>query len=274
MRRPPAFAPSRRFGRPPSRSGAREPGRREQERVGHFLVRALSTEVGAELLVRVVECLGVACGEQQAAVLGQGGDSEVVQAIDRRHDRLVALKVRRLAPDEAREPFIFMNAAGVQRDVGERAHARALAGFIPDCIVLVTRLLRDPRVPRRHKLLLGALVGYLAFDATLVFALWAGEEQGLFGSQAYVREEARRAGHEAVAVHHRERHAHRDRWQRLRRRIRRQREIEPRAVADHRAAFTVAIGGRILALHPRAGKARQQPEQALVGLHVVVALRR
>jgi class 3 adenylate cyclase/tetratricopeptide (TPR) repeat protein len=36
-------------------------------------------------------------------VLGQGGDSEVVQAIDRRHDRFVALKVRRLAPDEARE---------------------------------------------------------------------------------------------------------------------------------------------------------------------------
>ena len=38
-------------------------------------------------------------------VLGQGGDSDVVQAIDRRHDRLVALKVRRLAPDEAREPL-------------------------------------------------------------------------------------------------------------------------------------------------------------------------
>ena len=38
-------------------------------------------------------------------VLGQGGDSEVVRAIDRRHDRLVALKVRRLAPDEGREPL-------------------------------------------------------------------------------------------------------------------------------------------------------------------------
>ena len=39
-------------------------------------------------------------------VLGQGGDTEVVRAIDRRHDRLVALKVRRLAADEAREPLL------------------------------------------------------------------------------------------------------------------------------------------------------------------------
>ena len=46
--------------------------------------------------------------------------------------------------------------------VGRRDDARALATFIPDCIVLVTRLTRDPRVPRRRKLLLLAVVGYLA----------------------------------------------------------------------------------------------------------------
>jgi uncharacterized membrane protein YkvA (DUF1232 family) len=51
---------------------------------------------------------------------------------------------------------------------GRRPSALALARFIPDCIVLVTRLLRDPRVPRRHKLLLGALVGYLALPFDLV----------------------------------------------------------------------------------------------------------
>ena len=39
-------------------------------------------------------------------VLGQGGDGQVVQAIDRRHDLLVALKLRRVAPDEAREPLV------------------------------------------------------------------------------------------------------------------------------------------------------------------------
>jgi uncharacterized membrane protein YkvA (DUF1232 family) len=51
---------------------------------------------------------------------------------------------------------------------GRREDARAFATFIPDCIVLVTRLARDPRVPRRRKLLLLALVGYLALPFDLV----------------------------------------------------------------------------------------------------------
>jgi uncharacterized membrane protein YkvA (DUF1232 family) len=52
--------------------------------------------------------------------------------------------------------------------LGRREEARALATFIPDCIVLVSRLLRDERVPRRRKLLLVALVGYLALPFDLV----------------------------------------------------------------------------------------------------------
>ena len=51
---------------------------------------------------------------------------------------------------------------------GHRPSLRDLARFIPDCIVLVGRLLRDPRVPRRHKLMLGALVGYLAMPFDIV----------------------------------------------------------------------------------------------------------
>ena len=51
---------------------------------------------------------------------------------------------------------------------GRRPSLRDVARFVPDCIVLVGRLLGDPRVPRRHKLLLGALVGYLAFPFDLV----------------------------------------------------------------------------------------------------------
>jgi uncharacterized membrane protein YkvA (DUF1232 family) len=51
---------------------------------------------------------------------------------------------------------------------GRRSDARALATFIPDCIVLVTRLAHDRRVPRRRKLLLLALVGYLALPFDLV----------------------------------------------------------------------------------------------------------
>jgi len=51
---------------------------------------------------------------------------------------------------------------------GRRADARAFATLIPDCIVLVARLARDPRVPRRRKLLLVALVAYLGLPFDLV----------------------------------------------------------------------------------------------------------
>jgi len=51
---------------------------------------------------------------------------------------------------------------------GRRESARALAGFIPDCVVLCGRLLHDPRVPRRKKALLVALAGYLALPFDLV----------------------------------------------------------------------------------------------------------
>ena len=51
---------------------------------------------------------------------------------------------------------------------GRRGDARALAGFIPDCVVLVRRLLADPRVPRRRKLLLAGLLAYLALPFDLV----------------------------------------------------------------------------------------------------------
>ncbi len=51
---------------------------------------------------------------------------------------------------------------------GRSDDARAFATFIPDCIVLVTRLARDPRVPRRRKLLLVALVAYLGLPFDLV----------------------------------------------------------------------------------------------------------
>jgi hypothetical protein len=43
---------------------------------------------------------------------------------------------------------------------GRKTDARAVAGFVPDCVVLFSRLLRDARVPKRHKLLVGALIPY------------------------------------------------------------------------------------------------------------------
>jgi uncharacterized membrane protein YkvA (DUF1232 family) len=51
---------------------------------------------------------------------------------------------------------------------GRGQAARDMARFIPDCVVLVRRLLADPRVPRRSKLLLGGVVGYLAMPFDLV----------------------------------------------------------------------------------------------------------
>jgi uncharacterized membrane protein YkvA (DUF1232 family) len=52
--------------------------------------------------------------------------------------------------------------------VGRWGVAREVARFIPDCIMLVRGLLRDPRVPRQHKRLLGVLVAYLALPFDLV----------------------------------------------------------------------------------------------------------
>ena len=52
--------------------------------------------------------------------------------------------------------------------VGRRSDARAVAGFVPDCLVLCRRLLADSRVPRRHKVLLAGLVGYLASPLDLI----------------------------------------------------------------------------------------------------------
>jgi uncharacterized membrane protein YkvA (DUF1232 family) len=64
--------------------------------------------------------------------------------------------------------MVWLALVGALLLVGRREEARALATFIPDCIVLVSRLLRDERVPRRRKLLLVALVGYLALPFDLV----------------------------------------------------------------------------------------------------------
>lgn len=51
---------------------------------------------------------------------------------------------------------------------GRRGGARAVAGFVPDCIVLFRRLLADPRVPRARKLAVVALIGYLALPIDLI----------------------------------------------------------------------------------------------------------
>lgn len=51
---------------------------------------------------------------------------------------------------------------------GRRTDARALAGFVPDCVILFSRLLRDPRVPRRSKVFVALLLPYLALPIDVI----------------------------------------------------------------------------------------------------------
>jgi len=51
---------------------------------------------------------------------------------------------------------------------GRRHDALTIARFVPDCVVLFARLLRDERLPRRHRLLVAALIPYLALPFDLI----------------------------------------------------------------------------------------------------------
>lgn len=52
--------------------------------------------------------------------------------------------------------------------LGRRENARAIAGFVPDCAVLLGRLMREPGLPRRRWLVLVLVGGYLAMPFDLV----------------------------------------------------------------------------------------------------------
>jgi uncharacterized membrane protein YkvA (DUF1232 family) len=101
--------------------------------------------------------------------------------------------------------FLLLYAALVLALViaGRRESARALAGFIPDCVVLCSRLLGDPRVPRRKKALLVALTGYLAlpFDIVPDFIPVAGQLDDALLLALALRGVVRGAGPDVVAEH-------------------------------------------------------------------------
>jgi uncharacterized membrane protein YkvA (DUF1232 family) len=86
---------------------------------------------------------------------------------------------------------------------GRRGDARALATCIPDCLVLLRSLLRDPRVPRRRKLLLVALLGYLAMPIDLVpdFIPIAGQVDDAIVVALVLRSVLRSAGPELLREH-------------------------------------------------------------------------
>jgi uncharacterized membrane protein YkvA (DUF1232 family) len=87
--------------------------------------------------------------------------------------------------------------------VGRRADAAALARFMPDCVVLVRRLLGDPRVPRRSRLALWALLAYLVSPIDLVpdFVPVAGHLDDALLLALVLRHLVRAAGPELVRAH-------------------------------------------------------------------------
>ena len=51
---------------------------------------------------------------------------------------------------------------------GRASDARALARLIPDCVVLLTRLARDPSLPRSTRWLVAGAVAYLALPIDII----------------------------------------------------------------------------------------------------------
>ena len=86
---------------------------------------------------------------------------------------------------------------------GRRTDARAVAGFVPDCIVLFKRLIADPAIPRRRKAVLVLLVAYLAmpFDLIPDFIPVAGQLDDAILVGLALRGLVRRAGPEHVRRH-------------------------------------------------------------------------
>ena len=86
---------------------------------------------------------------------------------------------------------------------GRREQARAVVGFIPDCVILCRRLFRDPRVPRRQKLLLAALVPYLLlpFDLVPDFIPVAGQLDDAILVLWVLRRVVRAAGPQLIEEH-------------------------------------------------------------------------
>ena len=86
---------------------------------------------------------------------------------------------------------------------GRRSSARAVAGFVPDCVVLFRRLLGDPRIPRRRKVVLGLLLAYLVMPIDLVpdFIPVAGQLDDAIVVVLVLRSVLRAGGPELVREH-------------------------------------------------------------------------
>jgi uncharacterized membrane protein YkvA (DUF1232 family) len=98
---------------------------------------------------------------------------------------------------------VYAAALGALVAAGRGTDAAALARFVPDCVVLVRRLLGDPRVPVQSKVVLGLLVVYLASPIDLVpdFIPVAGQLDDALLLALALRFLVRRSGARVVAEH-------------------------------------------------------------------------
>ena len=96
---------------------------------------------------------------------------------------------------------LWLVALGLLLASGRRDHAKELLTLIPDCLVLGRRLLGDPRVPRRAKVALALLVGYLVSPIDLIpdFVPGLGFLDDALVASAVVGYVIRVAGREPVA---------------------------------------------------------------------------
>jgi uncharacterized membrane protein YkvA (DUF1232 family) len=99
--------------------------------------------------------------------------------------------------------LVYAGFLGLLMVAGRREEARALATFLPDCILLFRRLVGDPRISRRGKLLLVALVAYLAMPLDLVpdFIPVAGQLDDAIIVALVLRAVLRAAGTDVIREH-------------------------------------------------------------------------
>lgn len=95
---------------------------------------------------------------------------------------------------------IWLLAVGGLMLAGRRGATASLVTFVPDCAVLFKRLVADPRLPRRTKLVLALAVAYLLMPLDLVpdFIPVAGQLDDVVVVAAALRHVVRIAGSELV----------------------------------------------------------------------------
>jgi uncharacterized membrane protein YkvA (DUF1232 family) len=98
---------------------------------------------------------------------------------------------------------LYAAFVGILALAGRGTDARAVAGFVPDCIVLFQRMLGDSRMPRRYRAIVVALLGYLAlpFDVVPDFIPVAGQLDDAVVVALTLRAILRGGGPEMVQEH-------------------------------------------------------------------------